>query len=87
MFRRLKNERAREWEVGADVGFLEGRVSTEATLTVGPTVAGAVYHTVERGETFGSIAASEGTTVAELEALNPGVSSNALSIGQKIRVK
>src|SRR5204863_2436240 len=27
----LKNERAREWEVGADVGFLEGRVSTEAT--------------------------------------------------------
>jgi TonB-dependent starch-binding outer membrane protein SusC len=27
----LRNERAREWEVGADVGFLEGRVSTEAT--------------------------------------------------------
>ena len=27
----LKNERAREWEVGADVGFLDGRVSTEAT--------------------------------------------------------
>lgn len=27
----LRNERAREWEVGADVGFLNGRVSTEAT--------------------------------------------------------
>ncbi|HEY2853876.1 MAG TPA: TonB-dependent receptor [Gemmatimonadaceae bacterium] len=27
----LRNERAREWEVGADVGFLGGRVSTEAT--------------------------------------------------------
>jgi TonB-dependent SusC/RagA subfamily outer membrane receptor len=27
----LKNERAREWELGADVGFLDGRVSTEAT--------------------------------------------------------
>jgi TonB-dependent SusC/RagA subfamily outer membrane receptor len=27
----LKNERAREWELGADVGFLGGRVSTEAT--------------------------------------------------------
>ena len=63
------------------------RASTETTLTVGPTVAGAVYHTVQRGETFGSIAASEGTTVAELEALNPSVSSNALSIGQKIGVK
>ncbi|HEY6089247.1 MAG TPA: TonB-dependent receptor [Gemmatimonadaceae bacterium] len=27
----LKNERAREWELGADVGFLDGKVSTEAT--------------------------------------------------------
>jgi TonB-dependent starch-binding outer membrane protein SusC len=27
----LKNERAREWELGADAGFLGGRVSTEAT--------------------------------------------------------
>jgi len=27
----LRNERAREWELGADVGFLDGRVSTEAT--------------------------------------------------------
>jgi len=27
----LRNERAREWEMGADVGFLDGRVSTEAT--------------------------------------------------------
>jgi TonB-dependent SusC/RagA subfamily outer membrane receptor len=27
----LKNERAREWELGADVGFLGGRVSTEGT--------------------------------------------------------
>ena len=27
----LRNERAREWEVGTDVGFFDGRVSTEAT--------------------------------------------------------
>jgi TonB-dependent SusC/RagA subfamily outer membrane receptor len=27
----LRNERAREWEVGTDVGFLEGRMSAEAT--------------------------------------------------------
>jgi TonB-dependent SusC/RagA subfamily outer membrane receptor len=27
----LRNERAREWEVGTDAGFLEGRVSAEAT--------------------------------------------------------
>ena len=27
----LKNERAREWEVGSDVGFLDGRASAEVT--------------------------------------------------------
>jgi len=42
---------------------------------------------VESGDTFGSIAAKEGITVSELQALNPGVSSNALQVGQKLRVK
>jgi LysM repeat protein len=44
------------------------------------------YHVVQGGEGFGSIAAAEHTTVAQIEALNPGVSSNALHVGQKIRV-
>jgi LysM repeat protein len=44
------------------------------------------YHIVQSGEGFGSIAAAEHTTVAQIEALNPGVSSNALHVGQKIRV-
>jgi len=48
--------------------------------------AGPRYYTVERGDTFGAIAAKEGTTVSALEALNPGVSSNALRVGEKIRV-
>jgi LysM repeat protein len=56
--------------------------STGATTT-----AGAQLYTVRRGDTFGAIAAAEGTTVAELERLNPGVSSNALQVGQKIRVR
>src|SRR6266542_3721623 len=45
------------------------------------------FYTVESGDTFGSIAAKEGITVSELQALNPGVSSNALQVGQKLRVK
>jgi LysM repeat protein len=45
------------------------------------------YVTVRRGDTFGSIAASAGISVAAVEALNPGVSSNTLQVGQKIRVK
>jgi hypothetical protein len=45
------------------------------------------FYTVQSGDTFGSIAASEGISVAQLETLNPGVSSNALRVGQRLRVK
>ena len=47
----------------------------------------AVYYVVESGDTFGTISTRFGTTVAALEQLNPGVESNALAIGQKLRVK
>jgi LysM repeat protein len=42
---------------------------------------------VQAGDTFGSIAAKVGLSVEELQALNPGVSSNTLQVGQKLRVK
>jgi LysM repeat protein len=60
---------------------------TAATDTTSGTVAGAEYATVQSGDTFFSIATRSGTTVAELEGLNPGVSSNSLQVGQQIRVK
>jgi LysM repeat protein len=44
-------------------------------------------YTVQTGDTFGSISAKTGTSVADLERLNPGVSSNTLQVGQKLRVK
>jgi LysM repeat protein len=44
------------------------------------------YHVVQSGEGFDSIAAAEHITVAQIQALNPGVSSTALHVGQKIRV-
>ena len=62
------------------------RTITQPT-TVATAVAGAAYTTVQTGDTFGSIAARSGTTVAQIEVLNPGVSSNALQVGQKIRIK
>ncbi len=61
--------------------------ATTSTTSSGTSVAGAEYTTVQTGDTFGSIAGRNGTTVAQLEALNPGVSSNALQVGQQIRVK
>jgi LysM repeat protein len=45
------------------------------------------YYVVQSGDTFGTIAAKAGTTVGRLEQLNPGVSSSALAVGQRIRVK
>jgi teichoic acid transport system ATP-binding protein len=60
------------------------QTSTTQTSVAG---AGAEYYTVQTGDTFGSIATSHGTSVDELMALNPGVSSNELQVGQEIRVK
>jgi LysM repeat protein len=45
------------------------------------------FYTVQSGDTFGTIASKEGITVEQLQSLNPGVSSNALQVGQKLRVK
>jgi LysM repeat protein len=62
-------------------------ITNAKTSTSGASVAGAEYATVQTGDTFGAIAARYSTSVSELEALNPGVSSNSLQVGQKIRVK
>lgn len=45
------------------------------------------YYVIAAGDTFGTVAAKFGTTVEALQALNPGISSNSLSVGQRIRVK
>jgi LysM repeat protein len=67
--------------------------STTPTAQSAKTVTGtrtdpsARYYVVRKGDTFTSISGKAGTTVSRLEALNPGVSSNALRVGQRIRVK
>jgi LysM repeat protein len=44
-------------------------------------------YVVQTGDTLGAIAAKTGTTVAELEHLNPGIDPQALHVGQTIRVQ
>jgi LysM repeat protein len=61
--------------------------TTSSTATTSTTPAGAQYYTIQSGDTFGSIAAAEGTTIGALEQLNPDVNPNALSVGQQIRIK
>ena len=60
-------------------GTTDGGQTTTAT-------AAATYYTVQKGDTYGSIAAKENTTVADLEALNPDVNPTTLQVGQRIRV-
>jgi LysM repeat protein len=67
--------------------------STAATPPPGTTQKGATtttsgrFYTVAAGDTFGSISAKTGVPIAQIERLNPGVSTNSLQVGQKLRVK
>lgn len=45
-----------------------------------------ILYAIQAGDTFGAIAGRFGTTVAVLEAANPGVNPNNLQIGQEIRI-
>jgi len=66
---------------------LTGPQGTTTTTTTETTAPGAEYHVVQSGDTLGSIAEKNSTTVAELMTLNPGIDPTALNIGQRIRVK
>lgn len=82
-------------------GLQGGKSGTATATTLGPTRTVATttaktrthahpakrFYTVQTGDTFGSIASKVGISVAQLQGLNPGVSSNALQVGQKLRVK
>jgi lysozyme len=65
--------------------------TTSATTTTpaatAPTVPTKQFYVIQTGDTFGVVAGKFNTTVEALQALNPGTSSNSLTIGQKIRVK
>jgi LysM repeat protein len=69
-------------------------VSTAATTTVTQTrhttttstTTAARYYTIESGDTLGSVAIKEHTTVEDLLRLNPGIDPQALHVGQRIRV-
>jgi len=73
-----------------------GTTSAAATATAGKKpakkpakkkkVQPARYYVVAAGDTFEVIAGKTGVTVGRIEALNPGVSSTSLHVGQKLRV-
>jgi LysM repeat protein len=82
---------------GLEAGSTTTATSPGVTQATTPTVAtrrrharpkvAAGYYTVQTGDTFSSISARTGVSIVDLERLNPGISSNALQVGQKLRVK
>jgi nucleoid-associated protein YgaU len=80
-------------------GFEHGRHhgAPQATTTVSPKKQKHHGHghqhlkkktyVVVSGDTLAGIAAKTGTTVAQLEHLNPGINPTALRVGQTIRVQ
>ena len=61
--------------------------SKKKTHTHGRTRQHVRTYVVVSGDTLAGIAAKTGTTVANLEHLNPGVDPTALRVGQRIRVQ
>ena len=51
-----------------------------------PVVAGPGEYVVKSGDTFSKIAAAQGTTAAAIAAVNPGVDSSKLHVGQKLKL-
>jgi LysM repeat protein len=74
-----------------------GTGTTTSTELVAPTVPTTTqsatpatkkkFYVVQTGDTFGTIASKVGISVERLQSLNPGVSSNALQVGQKLRIR
>ncbi len=62
-------------------------ITTDSGETETAEVLPKKYYRVKPGDTFTAIAEQFGTTVEELQALNPGVDQLALQPGQRIRVQ
>jgi LysM repeat protein len=60
--------------------------TTRRRTTTQSTTTAARYYTIESGDTLGSVALKENTTVDALLRLNPGINPQALHVGQQIRV-
>jgi LysM repeat protein len=61
-------------------------VATVATKGGGPVVPGPGEYVIKAKDTFAVIARAHGCTAADIAAVNPGVDSSKLKVGQKIKL-
>ena len=83
--------------VAQELGNIRGEItkvqeSAKAPVKAGkagskePAVAGPDEYVIKAGDTFAKIARAHGTTLADVQAVNPGVDSGKLKVGQKIKL-
>lgn len=82
-------------QVAQELGNIRGEITKvqeakvapkAAAKTAGPVTAGPDEYIVKGGDTGYKIATANGVSVADLQAVNPGVSWTALKVGQKIKL-
>jgi LysM repeat protein len=52
----------------------------------GPVVAGPGEYVIKSGDSFAKIARAHGASLSDIQAVNPGVDSSKLKVGQKIKL-
>jgi LysM repeat protein len=52
----------------------------------GPVVAGPGEYVIKPGDSFAKIGRAQGFSIADIQAVNPGVDSSNLKVGQKIKL-
>ena len=86
--------------VGTEIGKINGEIvklqeaatksaaapKTGSTKSAGPVVAGPDEYVIKAGDTFAKIARAQGSSIADIQAVNPGVDSGKLKVGQKIKL-
>ncbi len=84
--------------VGQELGNIRGEItkvqeSAKAPAKAGKAgapkeaaVAGPDEYVIKGGDTFAKIARAHGTTLADIQSVNPGVDSSKLKVGQKIKL-
>lgn len=82
-------------QVAQELGNIRGEITKVQEAKVapkagakasGPVVAGPDEYVIKAGDTFAKIARAQGTTIADIQAVNAGVDSSKLKVGQKIKL-
>jgi len=81
------NEKALADQIAALQKVASAPKATKGTDGKAGAAAGPGEHVVAKGETLGSIAKKAGISLKAIQDLNPGVDSNKLKIGQKLKTK